>query len=70
MISGSSKVILAKWGWEQVLLWASPGICSKYTLYFSWISKNSEKDKRMMLLLIIDAFPLIVEFNLEIFRNF
>ena len=30
----STKVILAKGGWEQVLLWTSPGIVSKYTPYF------------------------------------
>ena len=51
----SNKVILGKEGWEQALLLVLWAICSKYALYLSWISNNSQKYEGMMQLLITDA---------------
>ena len=51
----SNKVILARGGWEQVLLRVSPAVGSKYTLNLSWILKSFQKDERMIQVLKIDA---------------
>ena len=51
----SDQVILANRGRDQVLLWASPGMYSSYTLFLSQILNSSQKDEGMMELVNIDA---------------
>ena len=65
----SNKVILARGGWEQVLLRVSPAVGSKYTLYLSWILKSFQKDERMIQVPKLMLFSSTVEFYQDRWTN-